>query len=94
MVGRTHWAGVSKPEGGNHLSFRQHHMISIRPNQNEGMDVPINAKALAMLSNMVYCFVADMMPRMMPRTAETTMLSKASRNVFGKRSNISVVTDL
>ncbi|MPN44824.1 hypothetical protein SDC9_192391 [bioreactor metagenome] len=92
-AGSTQCIGVLKPDGGNHRSHTANTITNIIPCQKLGKDTPTSESAVATLSKMEYCLVAEMIPQTMPMIQASRMLTPASLKVVGKRVRISSVTD-
>ena len=79
----------SLPEEGNHPNFRENNRISNRPSQKIGIETPINAITMLMLSNRVFCFTAATTPSGTATTTARSMAQAVSLMVLGKRLNTS-----
>ena len=91
--GRIQCRGVSKPEGGSTLKLTAKIMISISPVQKFGMDTPVRANTVAILSKMEYCFTAAITPVTTPMIVAKETLNTASVTVAGTLWRISMDTD-
>ena len=77
-VSYTHLDVYKRQEGGSHPSPTENSKMSIMPSQKLGMDMPTIDPTRARLSHRVYCFVADIMPKVTPTTVAMTILTKQS----------------
>ena len=77
---------VPMPWEGSHPSVREKSMTSSRPDQKFGMDTPISASTMLVLSISEYCFFAEMIPIGMPIISATRIPATARIAVFGNRS--------
>lgn len=66
--------------------------MSIVPNQNVGIETPTNAKVVLVTSTHEFCFLAEIIPAMMPIKTATTILATANLTVVGNRVIIASVT--
>jgi len=66
MIGNIQDVGVAIPDGGNHPKFKANKIINISPSQKLGIETASKPSAVAELSKMVYCFVADKIPSGIP----------------------------
>lgn len=62
------------------------------PIQKAGKDARAMASVVPAMSNALYCFTADSIPRAMPKIMPMAMEPAASVNVTGKRLAISEIT--
>ncbi len=83
---------VSKPEEGSQLRRTEKNRIKSTPNQKTGMEIPTMAKIIVMESNHEYCFIAEIIPKGIPRMMAMNIEKAANFNVAGKTVIISLVT--
>ena len=57
---------VENPDDGNHLKRTEKNRINNSPNQKTGIESPIMAKIIVIVSNHEYCFMADIIPHGIP----------------------------
>jgi hypothetical protein len=85
-AGSTKYLNDEEPDAGNNLNLTENTRISIIPSQKTGIETPNNEMAVATLSTIEYCFVADNIPPPMPIITAISVLKAASFTVLGKRS--------
>ena len=69
-------------------------MISSKPNQNTGIEIPIRANIIVKLSNILYCFTADMIPIGIPSKTANVIAKNASLIVAPALLPISCTTGI
>ena len=68
--------------------------MSRMPDQNTGIEMPISAMIMEMLSAILFFFTAASTPSAMPMTEATMIAHTASSAVAGKRAAISLVMEV
>ena len=91
-AGNTMCFRLVKPEAGSHPSFTENSRMSINPCQKFGIETPTKASTILTWSNIVYCFVADMIPIGIPIDTATKTPMDASFKVAGNLAIISFAT--
>ena len=91
-VGKIQFFQPSRPETGSHFNVMENSKISIMPAQKAGIETPSRETLVHRWSRMVFCLTAEMIPRVIPTTAEMRILRNASFAVVGKRSISSSIT--
>ena len=80
------------PPDGSHPKYTENNRINIRPSQKDGIDTPNNAIIIPTLSNIEYCFVADIIPIGIETTTAKNMAPTAKITVLGNLEKISKET--
>jgi len=67
-------------------SSRAKTYASIKPSQKTGMEMPMLAITIVMVSTMEFRLMAEMIPSSTPTVVEKIIAQKVSSNVMGRRS--------
>ena len=93
-AGNTNDLKVLNPAEGNQPSLAANTRINIKPNQKFGIDTPINAATIDVLSRNEYCRVAEITPSDTPITMANSIAQNERSSVFGNLAIISLTTGL
>ena len=83
---------VENPDEGSHLKRTEKNSISNRPSQNTGIERPIIANIMVIVSNHEYCFMAEIIPHGMPIIIAMIIANAESFRVYGNAVRISCIT--
>ena len=80
------------PDEGSQRNLTENSRISSKPSQNTGIDRPIMAKIMVIVSNTEYCLMADIIPHGRPMITAMIIAKPDSLIVAGKAAISSFMT--